>query len=105
MLRSVSHTERGPVRPGVFTMTRDQVRFLISGILFGFLLGFLIAYGVYEPRVVEHAAPVPAAGNQGMGGGPESGAAPQADEAQPGPGGAAGGSAEQTMARVFEEVN
>ncbi len=104
-------------------MTRDQVQFLISGILFGFLIGFLIAYGVYQPRVVEHAAAVPAAGNQGMGGGPETAGVAEADGAPevdgvaqspgapgragaPGSGSAAGAHApEQTMARVFEEVN
>lgn len=83
-------------------MKKDQIQFLVSGILFGFLLGFLIAYGVYEPRVVEHAAPVPAAGNLGMGG-----AATGASDQAPGGAGAAapaGAGAEQTMARVFEEV-
>ena len=86
-------------------MNKDQIQFLVSGILFGFLIGFLIAYAVYEPRVVQQAAPVPAAGNMGMSG---AGAAPvEADAAAPGapPSGAAGGpAAEQTMARVFEEV-
>src|SRR5437773_23786 len=91
-------------------MNKDQIQFLVSGILFGFLVGFLIAYAVYEPRVVQQAAPVPAAGNMGMSG---AGAAPvEADAAAPGttapgaaPSGAAGGAAaEQTMARVVEEV-
>ena len=48
-------------------MNRDQLRFLASGILFGFLVGYMIAYAVYEPRVKLLAAPVPAAGNLGMG--------------------------------------
>ncbi len=81
-------------------MTKDQLQFLISGILFGFLIGFLIAYGVYEPRVVEHAAPVPAAGNQGMGGGSEAAGGPA-----PSAGGPEGAAPEQTMNRIFEEVN
>ena len=63
-------------------MNKDQIQFLVSGILFGFLVGFLIAYAVYEPRVVQQAAPVPAAGNMGMSG---AGAAPvEADAAAPG---------------------
>ena len=47
-------------------MNKDQIRFLVSGILFGFLVGYIIAYAVHEPRVVQEAAPVPAAGNMGM---------------------------------------
>ncbi len=47
-------------------MNREQVRFLVSGILFGFLVGYIIAYAVHEPRVKQRAAPVPAAGNLGM---------------------------------------
>jgi len=79
-------------------VSKDQIRFLVSGILFGFLIGFLIAYGVYEPRVVERASPVPAAGNQGMAGG--GAGAPLAA-----PGGTPGGpGAEQVMGRVFEEI-
>lgn len=81
-------------------MTKDQLQFLISGILFGFLIGFLIAYGVYEPKTVEHAAAVPAAGNQGMGGGPEAAGDPGASA-----GGPEGAAPQQTMNRVFEEVN
>jgi predicted Zn-dependent protease len=86
------------------SVKKDQVQFLVSGILFGFLLGFLIAYGVYEPRVVQHAAPVPAAGNIGMGGAAAAASDQGAGEGGPA-GGAGGGGAEQTMARVFEEVN
>ncbi len=87
-------------------MNKDQVQFLVSGILFGFLIGFLIAYGVYEPRVVEHAAPVPAAGNMGMGGGGAPGGAsePAQEREGGGPGGAGGAGNEQMMGRVFEEV-
>ena len=48
-------------------MNRDQLRFLASGILFGFLVGYIIAYAIHEPRVKQTAAPVPAAGNLGMG--------------------------------------
>ena len=80
-------------------MNRDHVRFLASGILFGFLLGYIVAYGLHEPRVKREADPVPAAGNQGMSpppmGGPPGGA-------QAGPG-AGGGQA--MMERVFQEVN
>lgn len=79
-------------------MSRDQIRFLLSGILFGFLVGYLIAYSVYEPRVKHEADPVPAAGNMGMSA-PGPGAPPpsgSSDAAQPG--------SEQTMARVFEAV-
>ena len=74
-------------------MNKDQIRFLLSGILFGFLVGYVVAYAVYEPRVVQHAAPVPAAGNMGMSGGAPPPAAPGA-----GPGG------DQMMARLFEEI-
>jgi tetratricopeptide repeat protein len=83
-------------------MTKDQIQFLASGILFGFLVGFLIAYGVYEPRVVGQAAPVPEAGNMGMAGG---GGAPAGTAAQGASGAAAPGSGnEQVMGRVFEEI-
>jgi tetratricopeptide (TPR) repeat protein len=84
-------------------MNKDQLQFLVSGILFGFLVGFLIAYAVYEPRVVQEAAPVPAAGNMGMSGSGEGPSAPPAAPAGGGPGDAAQGS-EQTMNRVFEEL-
>ena len=82
-------------------MSKDQIQFLVSGILFGFLVGFLIAYGVYEPRVVGQATPVPEAGNMGMAGG----GAPAGPAAQ-GPSGAAapGAVSEQVMGRVFEEI-
>jgi Flp pilus assembly protein TadD len=75
-------------------MNRDQLRFLASGILFGFLVGYIIAYAVHEPRVKQTAAPVPAAGNLGMGSvvgpAPSAGAAPPDSEAM--------------MERVMEEV-
>jgi len=78
-------------------MNRDQVRFLVSGILFGFLVGYIIAYAVHEPRVKLTAAPVPAAGNLGMTPGVASGG---------GPGGPARGSpgGDAMMERVFEEI-
>ncbi len=79
-------------------MNKDQLQFLVSGILFGFLLGFLIAYAVYEPRVVQTAAPVPAAGNLGMSGG-VGGSSPAPPSG--GPGAAQG---DQRMAQVFEEI-
>jgi hypothetical protein len=50
-------------------MNKDHVRFLVSGIVFGFLVGYIVAYGLYEPRVKSIADPVPAAGNAGMSGG------------------------------------
>ena len=77
-------------------MNKDQLQFLVSGILFGFLVGYIIAYAVHEPQVVQHAAPVPAAGNMGMG---QSGAA----AGDSGGGGTEGGN-DQMMARVFEEI-
>jgi len=77
-------------------MNKDQLQFLISGILFGFLLGYLIAYAVREPKTVAQAAPVPAAGNMGMG--------QSVPAAAPDPGAAAGGGNEQTMAAVFQEI-
>lgn len=82
-------------------MNKDQLQFLVSGVLFGFLLGFLIAHAVYEPRVVETAAPVPAAGNLGMSGG-VGGASPAPSE--PPSEGAGPAQGEQMMARVFEEI-
>jgi len=80
-------------------MTKDQVRFLLSGILFGFLVGYTIAYALREPRVKQTAAPVPAAGNMGMSLG---GAAPAGGPSSEGP--PRGPEAEKMMARVFEEV-
>ncbi|MFQ5876581.1 MAG: tetratricopeptide repeat protein [Acidobacteriota bacterium] len=78
-------------------MGKEQIRFLISGLLFGFLLGYIVAYGVYEPGVVGRASPVPAAGNMGMSGPAPVGAAGNAG---------AGGTPreDEMMARVFEEI-
>jgi tetratricopeptide (TPR) repeat protein len=82
-------------------VSKDQIRFLLTGILFGFLVGYTIAYALREPRVKESAAPVPAAGNLGMSGGAPPPAAPAGapDPAARGP------EAEKMMNRVFEEVN
>jgi lipopolysaccharide biosynthesis regulator YciM len=83
-------------------MNKDQLQFLVSGILFGFLVGYIIAYAVHEPQVVQHAAPVPAAGNMGMGQSvPPAGGGGPADDSG---GGGMGGGNEQMMARVFEEI-
>lgn len=82
-------------------MNKDQLQFLVSGILFGFLVGYIIAYAVHEPRVVQQAAPVPAAGNMGMG---QSVPQPAGDAAGTDSGAAPGGGNEQMMARVFEEI-
>jgi tetratricopeptide (TPR) repeat protein len=83
-------------------MNKDQLQFLVSGILFGFLVGYIIAYAVHEPQVVQHAAPVPAAGNMGMGQSvPSAGGGAAAGDS--GGGGAEGGN-DQMMARVFEEI-
>lgn len=81
-------------------MKRDQLRFLISGILFGFLLGYIVAHAVHEPREKRVAGQVPAAGNQGMGSLIEGGAATGRRGGQP------GGRAqnEQTMARIRAEI-
>ncbi len=87
-------------------MSKDHLRFLISGVMFGFLLGYIIAYAVHEPRVVQQAAPVPAAGNLGMSGGvgnPAEGNTPSSAEPRGQPGGGPG--SEQMMARVFEEIS
>lgn len=78
-------------------MNRDHVRFLVSGILFGFLLGYIVAYGLHEPTVKHEADPVPAAGNLGMSP-PPAGGAPQGGPADGGGGGQA------MMERVFQEV-
>ena len=80
-------------------MNREQLRFLASGILFGFLVGYVIAYAVHEPRVKQVAAPVPAAGNLGM----------SQVVASPPPGGAGaqaglGAPGEELMERVFQEI-
>ena len=78
-------------------MNKDQLQFLVSGILFGFLLGYVIAFAVHEPKLVQQAAPVPAAGNMGMG----QSVPPPADQ-----GGRGGGSGnEQMMATVFQEIS
>jgi len=83
-------------------MNKDQLQFLLSGILFGFLVGYIIAYAVHEPQVVQQAAPVPAAGNMGMGQSvpPAAGGAAAGES---GDGGMEGGG-DQMMARVFEEI-
>lgn len=81
------------------------MRFLVSGVLFGFLIGYIIAYAVHEPRVVQHAAPVPAAGNLGMSGGIGSLPAAPAAGGTGMPGGPAGAGNEQMMAQVFEEIS
>ncbi|HET6277536.1 MAG TPA: tetratricopeptide repeat protein [Candidatus Polarisedimenticolia bacterium] len=81
-------------------MNRDQLRFLASGILFGFLVGYIIAYAVHEPRVKQTAAPVPAAGNLGMGS-VVGAQPPQAGAAAP-PGGS--GQGEAMMDRMMEEI-
>ncbi|HZN04597.1 MAG TPA: tetratricopeptide repeat protein [Candidatus Polarisedimenticolia bacterium] len=90
-------------------MTREQWRFLVSGILFGFLVGYVVAWGVAVPRVKHEAAPVPEAGNLGMTGaviGPgagsgNSGGGEAGTEAQGQEGGAG---REELMARVFQEI-
>jgi predicted TPR repeat methyltransferase len=85
-------------------MNKDQLQFLVSGVLFGFLVGYLIAYAVHEPRVVGRAAPVPMAGNMGMSGGP-AGAAPagMGDEGAPvNPHTQPGG--DEQMKMVFQEI-
>ena len=84
-------------------MTREQWRFLVSGILFGFLVGYVVAWGVAVPRVKHEAAPVPEAGNLGMTGaviGP-SGDGGGAGAGSPGPEGAG---REEVMARVIQEI-
>jgi tetratricopeptide (TPR) repeat protein len=80
-------------------MNKDQVRFLVSGVLFGFLLGYIIAYGLHEPRVTQAPAPVPAAGNLGMSSG-----APPFMGGDPRPVAAPAGGSEEMMTRVFEEI-
>jgi hypothetical protein len=76
-------------------MNRDHVRFLVSGILFGFLLGYIVSYGIHEPRVKREADPVPAAGNLGMSPPPAGGM----------PAGGPPGGQEQMMERVFQEIS
>jgi hypothetical protein len=89
-------------------MNKDHVRFLVSGILFGFLVGYVVAYGLYEPRVKQIADPVPAAGNFGMSGGMPAGAPAGMPAGMPPAGAAAmGGGApgsEQMMETVFAQI-
>ena len=85
-------------------MTREQWRFLVSGILFGFLVGYVVAWGVAVPRVKHEAAPVPEAGNLGMTGaviGPGAGDGGGAGAGSPGPD---GGARDDIMARVVQEI-
>lgn len=77
-------------------MNREQLRFLATGLMFGFLLGYIVAYAVYEPGVVQRAAPIPPAGNMGMSGPPPA--------AGGGGGLPSGQGGEQMMNRVFEEM-
>jgi tetratricopeptide (TPR) repeat protein len=81
-------------------MNKDQAIFMVSGILFGTLLGGLIVYAVKTPGVVQQAAPVPAAGNMGMG----QSVAQTGDAPAGGSGGAPAGGSEQMMAQVFQEI-
>jgi hypothetical protein len=89
-------------------MTREQGRFLVSGILFGFLVGYVVAYGALVPRAKSEASPVPEAGNLGMTGatiGPGGGAgAPSGGGAAPAPGPGGEGGRDALMAQVFQEV-
>lgn len=89
-------------------MTREQWRFLVSGILFGFLVGYVVAWGVSVPRVKHEAAPVPEAGNLGMTGaviGPGAGAGSAGGDATSQASGPEGGAGrEDLMARVFQEI-
>jgi thioredoxin-like negative regulator of GroEL len=83
-------------------MNKDQLVFLLSGILFGFLVGYTIAYAIREPNVKAVPAPVPAAGNMGMGsvvGSPAPGPAAPATAGGPG-----GPGSEAMMQQVFAEV-
>ncbi len=81
-------------------MNRDQIRFLATGIVFGFVVGYVIAYALHEPRVKLVAAPVPAAGNLGMT--PIVGSSPPPQAGGPAPGAEHG---EEIMARVFAEID
>jgi Flp pilus assembly protein TadD len=84
-------------------MNRDHVRFLVSGILFGFLVGYIVAYGVHEPRVKMIADRPPEAGNLGMTSaaiGPAGGMPPGG----PAAGGAQGAGGQEQMALVFEKI-
>lgn len=91
-------------------MTREQWRFLISGVLFGFLVGYVVAWGAFVPRVKSEAAPVPEAGNLGMTGaviGPGGGAGgPDPGGGAPAAEGAGGDEAKgAVMARVIQEIS
>ena len=92
-------------------MTREQWRFLVSGILFGFLVGYVVAWGVAVPRVKHEASPVPEAGNLGMTGavigpGAGGGAGAGGSDAEPAAPGTEGGAGrEELMARVFQEIS
>ena len=88
-----------------FQVNKDHVRFLISGILFGFLVGYIVAYGIYEPRVKEVADAPPEAGNLGMTGasiGPSGGGGGMAPAGDPQGGPPAG---DATMAMVLKEIS
>jgi len=104
-------------------MNKDHVRFLVSGITFGFLVGYIVAYGVHEPRVKMIADRPPEAGNLGMtaavigpagGGMPPGGGMPgraMPDGGMPGGGGSGGGApmggmagADAQMALVFQQI-
>lgn len=100
-------------------MQKEHVRFLVSGILFGFLVGFIVAYGIYEPRVKMIADRPPEAGNLGMSGaaiGPAGGGMPGGGMPGGMPGGMAGGGmpggapqggmsgADAQMSHIFEQI-
>ena len=97
--------------PGA-TMTKEQWRFLVSGIVFGFLVGYVVAWGAFVPRVTSEAAPVPEAGNLGMSGavigpggggggaGAGGGAAAPAEGAE-----GTGQGRDALMACVFQEIS
>ncbi len=81
-------------------MNKDQAIFMVSGILFGMLLGGLIVYGIKTPGVVQQAAPVPPAGNMGMGQSVAQTEGPPVVDS----GGAPGEGSERMMAQVFQEI-
>jgi lipoprotein NlpI len=94
-------------------MTREQWRFLVSGIVFGFLVGYVVAWGAFVPRVTHEPAPVPEAGNLGMtgavigpggGGGTPGGAGGGGGDAAPADGGSGGEERGAVMARVVQEL-
>lgn len=96
------------LRESARKVNKDQVRFLASGILFGFLVGYVVAYGIYEPRVKEVADAPPEAGNLGMTAaaiGPSGGAPGQAAPGQGAPGDPGGSpSGQETMAMVLQQL-